>query len=381
MITLVATGRIVPLQPIIVNVPSGDEAPPNKTVYMLPTYTEQQQRVVLPGLTGSNIRGALRNEGGLPALAEVYGATPGDPSTFGVLTPDQVFNASSGGLVAKGAERAVDLVEAKGNRGRDLHSSLFGSMRLRMKGLLEVDFALPDPEAASSGRVLGRHFGARKDAYRQEPGLLLRHTEAEIEAFQERLGANKDLSALRGQVKKLERERGTIRKARGEIKEEQKLRLAAIEVELAEFKRRTDALQATGAESIGRTLDGVDYIPAGLALNHEWRIVNASDATVGYALQCFRHFSLNCRLGARGNTGFGRVRMEYTLRVRDRGTWKLRDAGRLVIEPFNFDLDTDDPVLLRAMEAFEEARTRPGDHFDLTLGADQRKVEAPGEEA
>lgn len=369
MPTLRMTGRIVPLQPISINVPAGQrDYVPNKNVYLKPLFNEAGQRVVVPCVPGSNIKGALRTSGGVSALCEVYGAVPGKPETFGVLSIDQHYNASSGGLVDAKAQTALDLVDMRENRHRDLHSFVFGSMRLGVTGALHVGWAVPDPANVPPDlrQLLGRQFGARRDVYRQDPGLLNRHPPEEVQAFVGRLEGNKELSSFRGERKKLELAIKRIAAKRHEASEAEKQQMQEMSAKVEELRKKERGKQDEGAESIGRTLDPVDFLPQGLVLNHEMELVNASDAALGYFLQSLRHFSLRCRLGARESTGYGQVALEYDLKVND-GGFDLADAGTLRVAPYAFEMKSEHPAILRAQEAFEAARREPAKHFALDL--------------
>ncbi len=368
MPTLRMTGRIVPLQPISINVPNERDYVQSKHVYVQPLYTEAGQRVVVPCIPGSNIKGALRGAGGVPALCEVYGATPGRPETFGVLSIDQHYNASSGGLVDAKAQTAVDLVEMRENRHRDLHSFVFGSMRLGVTGALHVGWATPDPAQVTADlrQVLGRQHGARRDVYRQDPGLLGRHSDEEVQGFVSRLESNKELSAFRTERKKLELAIKRIAAKRHEATEAERTEMQGMQARVEELRKQERGKQAEGSESIGRPLDPVEFLPQGLVLDHTMELLNASDAALGYFLQCLRHFSLRCRLGARESTGYGQVALEYELKVND-GGFGLKDAGTLRVAPFEFELKSDHPAFARAEAAFEAARAEREKHFDLTL--------------
>jgi len=369
MSTLRMTGKILPLQPIAINVPAGREYTPSKTVYQKPVYTESGQRVVVPCITGSNIKGALRGSGGVPALCEVYGAEPGRPETFGVLTIDQHYNASSGGLVDAKSQTATDLVQMRDNRTKDLHSFVFGSMRLGVSGALHVDWAVPDPVQVTENirEMTGRQFGARRDVYRLDPGLLSRHTPEEVKSFVGRMEGNKELSAHRTERKGLDKRIGVIQKKKDAATEAEKMELVELRAKVEEIKKLEKGLQGEGAESIGRTLDAVEFLPQGLPLIHGMELVNATDEALGYFMRALRHFSLRCRLGSRESTGYGNVAMEYRLEILD-GGFDLVDAGTLRIAPYKFELKSEHPAFERARLAFEAAAKDPASHFSLDLG-------------
>ena len=365
MTTLLLNGHIELLQPLTMVVPNKDA--PNRNVHLMPFFDASGSRQMLPTVPGHNIKGALRSAGGMPALAEIYGADPADPMTWGVFTIPQVYNAQSGGLVTKSKTTAEDLVRSRLNRDLDTHSALFGSMRLNLAGQLEVDFATPDPEAYAD-HVRGKSYGARRDPYRGNPGLLNRHGDREVDAFIVSVDENKQLSALRTRLKALEEKLKKLRggKKKGDDEDEAATAQAReIQEEIDEVKEQKEKLQKNGADSIGRTLDPLEYIAAGVRLNHAMRVVNGSDILVGYFLRCLTHFSNTCRLGGRASVGFGQVRMSYNLRVRE-GV-RTTEAGRLTVAPYEFDLDSDHPAILRALKAFEEAAKSPHEHFRLDL--------------
>lgn len=367
MTTLLLTGQIELLQPLTVSVPNDDA--PSKNVHLMPIFDATGSRQHLPVVPGSNIKGALRSTGGMPALAEVHGADPADPMTWSIFTIQQVYNAQSGGLVTKSKNNAEDLIRSRANREQDVHNSVFGAMRLNLKGVLEVDFAIPDVETYSSQSLRGRSFSARRDPYRANPGLLNRHGDAEVEAFAVSLDENKQLSQLRSREKaideRMKKLRGGKKKGDGED-EAASSEIRVLQQELDEIKERKNQLQKNGAESIGRTLDPLEHIAAGVRLNHAMRMVNATDVEIGYFLRCLAHFSNTCRLGGKGGVGYGQVKLSYNLRVREGVT--TQEAGRLTISPFEYDLESDHPAITRALAAYQAAAKEPKRFFRLDLG-------------
>jgi hypothetical protein len=353
MTTLILNGHIELLQPLTMSVPNKDA--PSKHVHLMPFFDDTGTRQTLPTVPGHTIKGAMRSKGGMPALAEIYGADPADPQTWGVFSIQQVYNAQTGGLVTKSKTTAEDLVRARLNREQDVHNSVFGAMRLSMKGILEVDFAKPDTELYADQGLRSKSFGARRDPYRGDPGLLNRHSDAEVDAFVESLDENKRLSDLRKRAKaidaKLLKLRGNKRRKDGdEGADEAAVSEAKIlQAELDEINDEKKVLQEGGAESIGRTLDPLEYIAAGVRLNHEMRLVNASDVEIGYFLRCLAHFSNECRLGGKGGVGYGKVRFNYNIRIRE--GISTQEGGRLTLAPYEFDVDSTHPVIARANAA------------------------------
>jgi hypothetical protein len=372
-------GSIVPVQPITVSVPGKEGA----TVHTFPIRDESGQRSVRVGLTGHNIKGALRSVGGSGALADMLGARIGEGKGQAVLSLTAFSEAKHGGLMGANQRSIEDVIELRSMRARNVHMALFGSMPLAQTSRVHIDNAYSDDEIGRRNvetDPLATTYSARRDVFRQDPGLLNDFPEDEVDGYFDEQANVKEVSALRKRVKVLDQEKTKLLRIRENWGETEKLRVKAIDAEKDKLAKDVKKkLKEDGGESVGRTLDPYDTIAPGVVLNHEMRLVGVNDLEFGYFLLALKHFAYGgngATFGGRNQTGNGQATMRYDVMICETGFDDV-PAGRLVIGPRSYKFETAHPAVARALKAIDEARKNPAAHFDTgALAEVQRRQKA-----
>jgi len=376
-------GAIKAIQPIYVSVPDSN----GETVHKFPIRDEMGQRTVRVGLTGNNIKGALRSAGGSAALADIHEGRVGVDGGMSVLSLRAFAESKHGGIMGAKERGLDDIVELRKMRDRNVHMALFGSMPLQQSARLHVDNAISEDALGRRNTdtdPLYTQYSARQDALKRSPELLNSFPEDEVDEYLELMGDVKATSVMRTKIKSLERERNRLWRNRDNLSEEDRVNLKKLEIEIEELTKKKDAhLKSTGGESIGRTLPPVDAIAQGVVMNHEMRLVNINDLEFGYFLLCLKHFAYagdGASFGGRSGKGYGQTEMKYEITICESGFDDI-PAGAITIAPRVFDISSEHPAIQRAWNAIEASRAEPMKNFDTSVLDDFRPAAKPADDA
>lgn len=270
-------------------------------------------------IPASSIRGKLRRL----ARDEIQDSLAEAGGEHRFSLPDFYLNTLGGVKGAKGAkggdakEDKGETVRVFGGRKKNPLVSLFGAMApSNVPGKLMIDHAIDNGAAAAEPITISH---VRSDDISRDPSSVLPMLEDGFEAeylamgkvMDARSAANRDIKALRAQLKKVtdEGERERILKEINAAKEVQDDNTAVQVQQILEYQA----------------------IPPGLKLNSNFRLLRVTKRELVLFLRALNRFSANPVLGGRHNHGNGIVSGEWDVRIRASGTLLPAAAGTVRI--------------------------------------------------
>ncbi|MEI8397014.1 MAG: hypothetical protein WCF85_19990 [Rhodospirillaceae bacterium] len=299
-----------------------------------------------PVWPGETIKGLLRATAFNVAVEALRAICPDYPG----ITLDRLYEQTKGGTV-------FTAVRADISGGADLRRaqpilSLFGAASPRLEGKLVVEPAMARP--ISGGYSSGLPDGARRDPVLASPHLAGLLTEHERAVWQRRSAIIQDAAAAKARLRDAER---ILYRAK----------LAGI-IDLAAMERNKESARSEltnieanpdFAHSMQRPVLSKPAVAAGVVYDH--RIVgNAlTDIEAGLLFATLETLGADPHIGGGRTTGHGRFSADYTI-FRREGTGPLRKqplipVGKFMITVEGGRLETEDPAILRAIDAWEQA--------------------------
>jgi CRISPR/Cas system CSM-associated protein Csm3 (group 7 of RAMP superfamily) len=313
--------------------------------------------VACPVIPGETIKGRFRR-----ASAEIFRqsimADPRFAQAFpGRDTPwslDQMYVQVIGGIKGAGKESPADLLRSVEIRRRNPVLSLYGAaVPIWMSGLATFDPAFPE----AGGEGMNLPGGSRRDPLRDNPDLIAAMSDADRERWLKQSSLTSQRSALSGEVKLLERK---VRRAKG-AENPDRAEIAEIEAHLKDAKSRLAAVEGDPeySNAVSRPLDGKNAIPAGTLMSHRMAVNGGTLAEIGLFVETLRLFAADPQIGGHRTTGYGRIAMDYRLKVRRHPDQAWKVAGRLsVSHKDGFVLEeTQDTLVSEAVAAWRSAAT------------------------
>ncbi|MBP3062040.1 CRISPR type IV/AFERR-associated protein Csf2 [Ectopseudomonas chengduensis] len=240
--------------------------------------------------------------------------------------------------------------------------SLFGAGDAGFLGMVHGRLAVGNAicESVSSPVVFS---GARTDDLYRDRGQIEFLSAADVEALIAQAEGNRDASAIKGQIRALDKER---KAARAEKNADRVTQLTQ-EIERLEAEVKGVKEEAGVKNSVGMPLAGWEAIPAGAVMLQRFILNNASFEELGALLAALDQFSLMPTLGAHFAAGCGLVSARWEVFKVSPGVGKV-SQGVLVLEPFSGALTVEAPQgseLFLARKAFQEYLG--SEHFNLSV--------------
>lgn len=345
---VILKGTMTALAPLATSPPGGDKKGPQRLPReRLPVDGQWIEQAHFPG---RGIRGKLRR----CTLAAVNAAlirAAGAP----VLTVEDWFYNSVGGVKGTGDEDKADLLAVRARRMANPLISLFGSGQPWMNGRLAVGHAVPTVPLTPVVQA-----GIRSDDFMRDAAGLELLAPGEAERWLSMAVASSARSKAKAVGKSAERDLRRARRGSDEgLVQEAEGRLARSQATAAEADGK-----ALSSVSILMPLEGYEVIPRGTELAHDIRLANATAIEFGLFLAGMREFSLDPRLGAHLAEGCGTIEGRWTVHVREETSWSFALAGEIGLSPLD-GLTISADVASRALAAWDEARETIAERFDF----------------
>jgi CRISPR type IV-associated protein Csf2 len=345
---LVLRGTIVPITPIHItrpDAPKEDGGAPHLNVMLGNGITR------VPYIPGESLKGMLRSRS-----ADIASRASDQENSLKLF-----LSLYKGGIKGKEKENSDDVRRVVNFRESNPVLGLYGAAApMWLGGSLSIQHAYPeDPDQAATHEGAG----ARLDNFKREPQRLEGIPEAMVEEYMDYVDSMRLRSDLRTQEKSFNPDISKLmkRKESGEN----------VQAELDVFAEKKKAIKAQIAEvdameTIGRPLDAIKAIAPGSKLSHTIRVIRGTDAEVGLLLETLRSVSDLCRIGGHRSTGYGFFKAEYSLLIREDEGSPYEAAGSVSISPEDFSLDSDHPLVERALEAWKSRVADPASlHVDV----------------
>ncbi|MGI9293357.1 MAG: hypothetical protein ACR2PS_05185 [Pseudomonadales bacterium] len=344
-------GSIIAKKPLAVSRPHDNFSGGghSKTLQRLPRAGAKQQDtpVFFPA---SSLRGCLRRAAVAVIQRAVVNAT-GEETPFSM---DQFYMVNQGVDTANITEVKKDapiVIEKEAQlRASNPFISLFG--RWQFAGHLGVSDAFPNDASETVMYVTGN--GARVNEWTRSPEAInLIHPEDRARVKKVLVDdalAQKDVAVLKKQQKEhAKARRGADSETRADINQT----IEDLENQMKKIKKS----KAGAKESIQMPLPGYECIAPGVEMSQKMMLTNGTELELGLLLHSLVEFSRDPRLGGHSGQGAGEVEAAWDVKVRPVGSWKAVSVGRIALSSDSFDLEdhTDDKVLTRAADAFEQA--------------------------
>jgi CRISPR/Cas system CSM-associated protein Csm3 (group 7 of RAMP superfamily) len=347
--SLALDGQITSETPVSIGRPRQGNRPLTISVVVGSTIKEC---LVIPGET---IKGRLRRVSAEIVRQAIIAHRDFAQMFPGRETPwdlEQMYVQLIGGIKRAGKEDPADLVRSAEIRKRNPVLSLYGAAHpVWMSGNASFDHAIANT-GIEGIRLLG---GVRRDPLRDNQDLVATLTPADRERWLKQSCLTSQRSAAAGEVETLKRKladaKGSETPDRAEI--------ALLDEQCKEALSRLKAIESDPdySNAVSRPLDATPAIAPGTAMPHRMAVNGGSLTEIGLFIETLRHFAADPRIGGHRTTGYGRIAMDYTLRVRRMPSPDWWVAGHLRIntrEGFVLDLNGD-PVVEDAIAAWTSA--------------------------
>ena len=292
-----------------------DMEQPSPLPKMVVNYGDQ--RVTVPYMPGSGIRGRLRRCA-VDLLKRAY--------PDGMKLQDYYFLAIGGGKGAD-AENKADLGPAKKRREDNPIVGLFGAGAPWSQGRLSVSHAVPETPISEDSIT-----GVRIDDIGRPGGLSLL-TPGEQSAWVDMAYHNSERSKKEAALKRLKDElggRGRSGKAPADAdRAGLQTRIDTLTQEIAEHSAR-----AYATHSVLRPLPGYEFIPQGTRLTQNLTLTHANRMEIGAFVCALREFAFNPVIGGRAAHHNGVVSARWAFAVRDSLSHDLMGHGDITIAPY-----------------------------------------------
>lgn len=314
---IVFDGSIVPLTPISVSKIGADKDCPQVPIINVVTPGGV---VSMPQIGGETFKGFLR-----ATSAEEIFETKGLPRTT------EAYLILAKGGIKSDEKETTNIMEHLAFREKNPMAGLYGnSAPVWSASAMSVLPAMPiDATSASIASTGGR---ARRDDFRQNPSLLARFSEDEVEGYLQRLNDVKENSAKKVETSKIDAELKKL-KAKREDNEERIAELQALKQKEAERK---------GPIAVGRPLDPVYGIAPGSILHSKIILQGVTDVEAGLFLRTLERMQWNCRIGGYKAIGHGFFQANWKISIRDGSV--LRQIGSVSVAPYEFSISSDKTI-------------------------------------
>lgn len=264
----------------------------------------------------------------------------------------------------KGAEqtdKASVSVEAVWRKSNVL-LSLFGAGDAGVLGMVHGRLAVGNAICESESKPVV-FSGSRTDDLYRDRGQIEFLSAEDVQSLIVQAEGNRDVSAMKGQIKTLDKERKAARSAKNDLLVAQ----LTDEIERLEGEVQSVKDEAGVKNSVGMPLAGWEAIPAGAVMHHRFMLNNASEEELGALMAALEQFSLMPTLGAHFAAGCGLVSGRWEVFKVTPGVGKV-SLGVLALEPFAGLLTIEasvDSEIFNAREAFK--RYLISDEFNLSI--------------
>ncbi len=318
------------------------------------------QRVTVPYMPGSGIRGRLRRCA-VDLLKRIY--------PDGMKLQDYYYLAI-GGVKGADAESKADLGSAKKRREDNPLIGLFGAGAPWSQGRLSVSHAVPETPIGEDAVT-----GVRIDDIGRPGGLALL-TESEQSAWIDMAHHNSERSKKEATLKRLKDELGG-RGRSGKMPADADRtalqgRIDTLTQEIADHSAR-----AYASHSVLRPLPGYEFIPQGTRLTQNLTLTHANRMEIGAFIASLREFAFNPVIGGRAAHHNGVVSARWAFAVRDSLSHDMISHGEMTITPYE-GLDLADDFLDGCARDFLDAMQ--GGRFDFAAPVVKKGTQSDGDD-
>ena len=281
------------------------------------------ERVLLPVITSTTIRGKLRSAAVEVAMRHLQGKPSLSDYLYAVV----------GGVKGSESEDVFSITERDARRAPNPVLALFGASAPWDGSRAYIGNAIPR-ERVSSEFV----SSVRRDVFARDPGLASILDDQALDDYVTQRGMTKASVKANSALKEARAERAKAAKAgdAGAVK--------AADVKIAELDAAAKAAKSEAGNSLQMPL-AHKVIPIGVTMGHKMTLMGVTEVEAGLFLASLSHlFNEKPFFGGKLSLGYGMVDGDWAVRFRKRGATGWTRAGSIAgrtLEPVELNADLE----------------------------------------